>query len=516
MPSAVRRSAVALSLLAVAACGHEVTAATKPATVVSGSASVPSATVGTALATAPTFIVKDASGNAIANVAVSISVASGGGSIANAPTKTSAGATSVGTWTLGTTAGSNTLAITVSGLSTPLTITATGTAGPASKVAIVSGGSQAGAGATALPTPVVVKVTDQFGNGIPGQPVTFAVTAGGGSLSGSASATSDANGNATAPAWTLGKTNVAQTLTATSGSSSVAVPATIATNYNVQVRFWGGTPDANITAAFNAAVARITAIATGQLSSINLASSPFNVDANCGTTGVGSLSETITGLVIYASVQAIDGPGGKIGSAGPCAQRNSTLLPAIGVMQFDVADFNLMLTNGILTDVVTHEMLHTVGFGSIWDNSAGGKNLVVNPSTANVGFTGAQAIAACMALPGGGASKCQPAVPLTFGVGPGSDNSHWREQVFGNELMTHQISGSPNPLSTLTIASLADIGYTVNLAVADAYTIPSAALADLWTLRNAQGLGLPADWSDEMRRGGFLLDHIGRTTKIVR
>lgn len=510
MMSVARRSALVLSVL-VAACSKDSTAPVKPVSVENAVSTVPSATVGTALTTAPTFVVKDANGNAMANVGVTIVVSGGGGSLVGAPVKTSASATSVGTWTLGTTAGPNTLTVTVSGLP-PLTITANGTAGPPSKIVVVSGGSQSAAALASLAAPVVVKVTDQYSNGVAGQPVSFTVTAGGGSLSGSATATTDASGSATAPTWTMGRTNVPQTLTATSGAASTNVPATIATAYTIDVRFYGGTPDPNIQAAFQTAVARITAMSTGQLSSVNLANSPFNVDTQCQTTGVGSLTETISGLVIYATVGTLGN--NILGQAGPCGIRSTTRLTIVGVMKFSTTYMQTMIANGILNDVVTHEMLHVLGFGSLWDQAA--INLIVNAGTDSTGFTGAKAIAACLALPGGSAAKCSPRIPLEHGRGAGSDDSHWRESMFFNELMTPVINTPPNPLSAMTIASVGDMGYTVNLNVADAYSIPSAAIASLQALRAAQGMGLPADWNDEIVRPTWSIDHAGRATRIVR
>ena len=41
----------------------------------------------------------------------------------------------------------------------------------------------------------------------------------------------------------------------------------------------------------------------------------------------------------------------------------------------------------------------------------------------------------------------------------------------GRELMTGYISFNGNPLSTITVASLADLGYTVSYANADPYTV---------------------------------------------
>ena len=68
--------------------------------------------------------------------------------------------------------------------------------------------------------------------------------------------------------------------------------------------------------------------------------------------------------------------------------------------------------------------------------------------------------------------------------GPGTRDSHWREAVFGNELMTGFINQGVNPVSRLTIASLADLGYQVNLEAADAYMLPSP------TVMAMMGVGL--------------------------
>ena len=64
-------------------------------------------------------------------------------------------------------------------------------------------------------------------------------------------------------------------------------------------------------------------------------------------------------------------------------------------------------------------------------------------------------------------------VPVANVGGAGSRDSHWRESNMGNELMTPTYNGGiANPLSRVTIGSLADLGYTVNMGVADPYTAP--------------------------------------------
>jgi hypothetical protein len=58
-------------------------------------------------------------------------------------------------------------------------------------------------------------------------------------------------------------------------------------------------------------------------------------------------------------------------------------------------------------------------------------------------------------------------VPVEGTGGPGTADSHWRESVFANELMTGFIGGNNNPLSKVTSRSLLDLGYAIDDATAD-------------------------------------------------
>ena len=84
-----------------------------------------SATAGTAVSTPPSVIVNDANGNPVPGVSVTFAVASGGGSVTGSPATTNAaGIATVGSWTLGATAGANTLTATSGSLSgSPVTFT---------------------------------------------------------------------------------------------------------------------------------------------------------------------------------------------------------------------------------------------------------------------------------------------------------------------------------------------------------------------------------------------------------
>ena len=94
--------------------------------------------------------------------------------------------------------------------------------------------------------------------------------------------------------------------------------------------------------------------------------------------------------------------------------------------------------------------------------------------------------------------------------GSGTALSHWRESVFTNELMTGWAGpGTSLPLSTVTIGSLADLGYTVNYAAADPF-IPASirSLVSSQTVASARSslrkLGGCHCGTDQRERGGCI------------
>ena len=127
-----------------------------PANLAKAAGDAQSALVGTAVAIAPQVKVTDAFSTAVSGVSVTFAVASGGGSITGATATTnSSGLASVGSWTLGTTAGTNTLMATVASL-TPVTFTATGTAAVAPAIVLTVPGNLVGVGGQGL---ALVKLT---------------------------------------------------------------------------------------------------------------------------------------------------------------------------------------------------------------------------------------------------------------------------------------------------------------------------------------------------------------------
>ena len=178
------------------------------------------AIAGSAVAIAPSVKVVDAANNPVSAVSVTFSVGSGGGSLTGAIATTNAsGIATVGSWTLGNIAGSNSITASTPGVSGLVTITATGVAGPPSFIDVANAASvsQSAAAGTPVAIPPAVRVVDQRGNAVSGVAVTFAVMSGGGSITGG-NAVTGIDGVATVGSWTLGLTAGANTLAAASGS----------------------------------------------------------------------------------------------------------------------------------------------------------------------------------------------------------------------------------------------------------------------------------------------------------
>ena len=164
---------------------------------------------GAALSAPFVVSVLDQNGDPLAGTTVTFAVAAGGGTLSATTDTTDENGLAAATLTLGGGPGGNTVDVTVAGLNRT-TFTALGIAIPRT-LSRVSGDQQQGAPGTTLPGPFVVSVLDQNGTPLAGAAVTFAVTAGDGTLS-ATTATTDANGRASS-ILTLGNLPGASTVT---------------------------------------------------------------------------------------------------------------------------------------------------------------------------------------------------------------------------------------------------------------------------------------------------------------
>jgi hypothetical protein len=99
-------------------------------------------------------------------------------------------------------------------------------------------------------------------------------------------------------------------------------------------------------------------------------------------------------------------------------------------------------------------------------------------------------------------------VPVENAGPTGTRDAHWRETVFKKELMTGFINSGANPLSVVTTASMGDLGYLVNYAASDVFSVtaapPTAAQGGMLLL------------GDDIRRGPIEeVDAAGRVIRVI-
>jgi hypothetical protein len=378
----------------------------------------------------------------------------------------------------------------------------------ASAVANVSSEQTAQAGATVPVAPAVV-VKDAYGNVMASVTVRFTVPQGGGTVQ-VATALTNASGVASSGAWTLGSTPGANEVDALVGNlapvrfnataaastpaptpPAPAPPVATSGSYNITIRYLG-TPSTRQQQAVARAVGRWQSAITGDLPDI-----PLEAPAGTCFDTQPAVSENVDDILIYVEIVNIDGPGKTLGESGPCYVRSDSKLPVMGHLKLDVADLQQMEVAGTLDDVVLHEMGHILGIGTLWTD----KSLLTGGGTQDPEFTGALALAAYRAMGGRLAS-----IPVENTGSDGTRDGHWRESTFGNELMTGYISGTPNPLSAMTIASLQDLGYGANQSAASSYVLGGT----------SGRVTTPIDLHDHERiyRPKYSIDRNGKSKKL--
>lgn len=150
-----------------------------PATMVALSPLAVEATVATNVASLPSVIVKDASDNPVPGVTVTFTFSAG----SVTQTTSASGIATVPEWTMPTTVGQYTVvaaAPSVPGGS--ITFTARATPGAPAAITHTGGNAQSLLYGSRLPTPLQVRVTDQYGNVTPGVVVTWGSVAGAGTV----------------------------------------------------------------------------------------------------------------------------------------------------------------------------------------------------------------------------------------------------------------------------------------------------------------------------------------------
>ncbi|MDX2183821.1 MAG: leishmanolysin-related zinc metalloendopeptidase [Gemmatimonadaceae bacterium] len=354
-------------------------------------------------------------------------------------------------------------------------------------------------GAVSVGSLPVATVADAFGNPVRNATVNFSIVDDAGGVLTGATVTTDILGQARLGGWTTGPAAGRKSIRATVQNTTLQATATGnagAGDFCIEV-VYTVEPSATIKQAFERAADRWAQVIVGSLP-------PARLQITSSTTCVGATiapgTYDIPNVRIYASIVPIDGVGRVLGSAGPCFYRGTTSgivrpgeLTIAGGMRFDSDDVNNLIANGTFESVILHEMGHVLGLGTFWNPMGFLTDPVPSPDCTNratdTRYIGANARRELGAI--GGVANSPVAVENTNGCG--TANGHWLENSqgpgtpgstasdriaigFNTELMTgfSEGGGVPMPLSRLTIGSLQDMGYTVNYAAADPYTMPLA------------------------------------------
>jgi hypothetical protein len=265
------------------------------------------------------------------------------------------------------------------------------------------------------------------------------------------------------------------TLTVSTGDASKTLPISVAVlaphGFVIDLQFVGTVSQEVKDAAQQAALTWENVISAPLI--------PYHVVVGAGEcgTGVPAVDRMETSLLIIIQQDSIDGRSNTVGLGGPCVLRDDApQLTALGTLTIDKADVASLSQQGILVGVVTHEMGHILGIGTLWGDPQfpGFVGLASGLGGPNPVFTGSRARAASAAL--GFTTDSTLGVPIenTGTAGDGTRDAHWRASVFGHELMTGTIHAGLNPISLVTIQALGDFGYSVVPEAADDFDVLNA------------------------------------------
>ena len=271
----------------------------------------------------------------------------------------------------------------------------------------------------------------------------------------------------------------------------IGEPLVVEPEFNIELVFLDGHGfTASQMDLLEEAAERWEAIITEDVEDQDFTRNPFNTseedwwtEQEFDTYGHIIVDDVVDDLRVFVTTGDLDG---SWGSAGAFLIRGTSDLPILGAVT--IAEEILTHhyeSNGVLLTVMLHELGHTLGFTKwVWEE----RYLLWNPSRDNPGadtyFSGWRTrLVFNLAARGrnyrGRRTPVENAGVLNPGEGEmdaSSNDSHWRESVFDNELMSSLADGyRAAPISAITIRSFEDVGYEVDVTQADPYVIPPVA-----------------------------------------
>jgi hypothetical protein len=255
--------------------------------------------------------------------------------------------------------------------------------------------------------------------------------------------------------------------------------------FNLWLAYNGGPmPGANAQAAITAALARFEQVITGDIAPAGVTyPSSGLTPSTCQLVNASLLNGAfIDDVSILMAIRPYDGLGNTLARGGFCGYGRNPAPPATitGQMELDQVDAAAASVT-YLQDVIWHEIAHAFGVGTLWQSD------LQFVATDSVRYYGTNGNAEWRTLGG-------PADGVPVELPP--NEAHWRENWFNAEIMTPTTEGPAVrlPISRMTIATLSDLGWSVTLTAADAYTLPGCSPGCSVPARiGAPGEGVPFD-----------------------
>ena len=244
--------------------------------------------------------------------------------------------------------------------------------------------------------------------------------------------------------------------------------------FNIELVFLSDFTDAH-TDLFQQAARRWETIITDGLRDVDFSPNSYKLDE----TNV--VDDMVDDLRVFIDA-SIDDSQGAAGTGGPLYLRdgNPVGLPALGRVSVRKSFLSTLQEEEplgqeerLLRDLMLHEIAHVLGFGPLWDEFD-----LRHELSGDTYFSGERAIQAFNAA--GGETYSGNKVPVEIGSSSCGVPSHWRDDVFRGrdrvfraEIMEPNIQNG-HALSAITIQSLADLGYVVDVSRADSYRLPAS------------------------------------------
>jgi hypothetical protein len=159
--------------------------------------------------------------------------------------------------------------------------------------------------------------------------------------------------------------------------------------------------------------------------------------------------------------------GGAPGIVGDLAIRPNPRLPYWGTIGFDPANVSQDSPTE-LYETAVHEIAHALGFGRplFFEPRTGYPQGLVTGTLNAALFLGSNALSAYNRV----FQRSATGIPMESDGDGGTALVHWDDSAVPNELMTGFALPGVQPLSSITVGAMADLGYVVNYAAADPYS----------------------------------------------